>query len=150
MRAFTRYAAPFAALVGLTIGLAPAAGASTVRPAFDGRTHTHIGPAATTVNLTCEEAVSTTGLAVETITRDGPRTVVRFRDSELGDGYTFVATGAETFYGHHRWYRLHAEGFWFNNLDPAASFHRDMWVKVFAHHEDEPTGFESDIEGPDC
>jgi len=149
MRAFTRYAAPFAALVGLTIGLAPAAGASVTEPAF-GETHTHFGLAETTVDRTCEQTVSTTGFAIEIITREGPRTVVQFTDTEEGDGYTFTASGIETFWGHHHSYRLHADGYWFNNLDPAASFHRDMRVRVFAHHGDEPTGFESWIEGPDC
>ncbi len=157
MRALTRYAAPVAALVSLTIGLAPAAGASVARPMSD--THAHVGPAETTVVVACpDHTVSTAGVATETITKEGRHTVVRFTDAESGDGFAFVASGIKTFGSHgdvvtldgdHHDYRLHVEGTWYNLQHPLASFHRDMWVKVFVH-DDEPTGFESWIEGPDC
>jgi hypothetical protein len=149
MRAFARYAAPFAALVGLTVALAPAAGASTARPAF-GVTRTHDSPAATTVTGCHDETVSTTGLATESITTDGPHTVVRFTDAELGDGFTFTAAGTATFWGHHPWYRFDVEGTWFNDLFPLGSFHGRICVKVFATPWNAPVGFESTVEGVDC
>jgi hypothetical protein len=150
MRAFTRRAAPFAALIGLAVALAPAAGASTAHPLDGGGSYTHTEPSNTTVGCG-EDAISTEGLATETITTDGPHVVVRFSDVELGDGYTFTVDGTEDFWGHKPWYKLDdLKGTWFNLLYPFASFERDVRVKVFATPWGEPVGFDLDVEGPDC
>jgi hypothetical protein len=148
MKAFARLAVPLAALAGLTLALAPAAGASTARPAFP-VTKTHVSPSATTV--TCRDrTVSTTGFATETIITDGPHTVVRFNDAELGDGYVFGASGTGTFWGRHRSYQFDVAGTWFNNLFPLGSFRGQIRVKVFADRWNAPVGFQATVKYVDC
>jgi hypothetical protein len=148
MKAFARLAVPLAALAGLTVALAPAAGAATAQPAHP-VTHTNLSPSATTA--TCHDhTVSTTGFATETIITDGPHTVVRFNDAEQGDAFTFGASGIGTFWGHHREYRFDAQGTWFNDLFPLGSFRGELHVKVFADRWNRPVGFEAWVAHVDC
>jgi hypothetical protein len=153
MKALTRYAAPAAALLGLTVALAPAAGASTAKPGPGGPTTSVFHTTSTfTATSGCDRStVTTSGLATITITTDQHQSVVTLADAEAGDGYTFTEGGTRTFWGRHPSYNLRVPGSWFNNTDPARSFQGLVKVTVTATlGTNVPTGFTATVDHTSC
>lgn len=137
MKAFVRYAVPAAALVGLTVALAPAASASV--PGYGPRTASEQITTQTSTTNPCNGwSVDTAGLAEVTIITDGPESVVRLVDAEMGDGYTFTQTGISTFDTPPA-YEFDVQGTWVNNRYPGLSFHGSLDVVVNANDRNAPT-----------
>jgi hypothetical protein len=151
MKTLTRYAVPLAALLGLTVALAPAAGASPARPGNQSTTKTVTVPSTFTVTSPCNHwTVSTAGVATLTITTDGRHSVVRLFDAELGDGYTFTESGVATFNHRHHSYSVQLRGIWFNDELPARSFHGWISAVVHATHRNAPVSFTATVESTWC
>ncbi len=140
MKAFVRYGVPVAAVIGLAVAVAPAAGASAFRPV------TRVASISTAFEVSsgCDSAVvSTTGHAVLTTTTEGQHTVASLEDSESGDGYDMVIAGSGAFDRLASSYTFEAEGIWIDLRHPAESFHGLVTEVFYVTGSNAPSGVEA-------
>jgi hypothetical protein len=133
------------AVCGLALALAPAAGASTVKPAPPLPVTQSISfPTSFGITSPCNgSAVSTSGKGSAVTFTKGQRTTAILIDNESGDGYQFIEFGTGTFSSLSSTYTVHAEGTWINLKDRAESFHSPLTVTLYVTSSNAPAGYVS-------
>jgi hypothetical protein len=153
MKVLTRFAVLVATpIVALTLAVAPSASASTSTASSSSPVlQTSSGPSSLGIISPCNGAiVLTTGqYKLFTLTK-GTHTVAGIVDSESGDGYTLVVTGAGAFNSLASSYPVDAEGVWINQADPALDFHSVLDRVINVNSSNAPTGVSGTGAQPVC
>jgi len=142
----TRASAIGLAAFGLALALAPAAGASTVKPTPPAKPVTQTLSAATSFfdYSPCNGSpVNTTGHGFARTITDGQRTAVIVSDVQSGDGYQLFISGIGSFSSLSYSYTVHGEATWINQTKRSESFHALDTIVVSVTSTNDPTGFNS-------
>jgi hypothetical protein len=115
------------AVCGLAVALAPAAGATPVKPPAPAArpvTQTLVHASGFQIYSPCDGSLVTTSGTGEVVTvTTGQRTTVAFNDDESGDGFVLALIGGGSFAALSSTYPVTITGVWLDLKHPADSFH---------------------------
>jgi hypothetical protein len=143
------------AVCGLAVALAPAAGASPIKPPpappVRPVTQTLSGSTTFGVDSPCNgTAVDTSGKATVATITTGQNTVVTFDDIQSGDGYSLIILGAGDFNSLSASYSVKATAIWLDLKNLKDSFHGTLTSTIPVTSANAPDGLSSSVDSTTC